>query len=108
MLAPNPTVSLLTAARNLISDPNHWCQGAYARTVYGNPVGPAESSAVTWCAFGALNYLAADEDGIALQKAEVALTVACDGNAVFINDLVGHEAILAKFDEAIATSLVFA
>src|SRR5579872_4136605 len=34
-----------------------WCQGALARTELGSAVGPRSSSAVSWCAAGALEKI---------------------------------------------------
>jgi hypothetical protein len=35
-----------------------WCQGAYAKTAKGRPVGPHSKSATQWCITGAMRFLA--------------------------------------------------
>lgn len=43
---------VLSDARRLISDPNRWAQGVFARDGYGQPVKPLEQTAHCWCLLG--------------------------------------------------------
>lgn len=53
----------LIEMRNLLNEPNHWTQGAYARDIYGVSEFPTSNAAACWCLRGALiktNSLATD------------------------------------------------
>jgi hypothetical protein len=41
-------------AKDVLSDPSKWTQGAMARNRRGNPTGPEYKNAVAWCLVGAL------------------------------------------------------
>lgn len=97
------TVEVLKAAREIISAPEHWCQGATARDADGVKTYPADPDACRWCAYGALlkaagNFRAAD-DGPLLLAAQLPRGV---GIGVF-NDSHEHAEVIAVFDKAIET-----
>lgn len=110
MLATNPVARQLIKARDYISDPDHWCQGAL---LHGNRV----------CAIGALGYA---DLGQRFFGEPVSITEYSDnflrsrtilddtaeklyGKAAYqVNDSLGHEAVLVIFDKAIETAVVTA
>lgn len=97
------TVETLRAARELIADPERWCQEVAARGKSGRPVDPTGRAAVAWCAIGACRRIARrDADFVAafdrLGRAAFAVDVAHPG--VF-NDTHDHAEVMAMFDRAI-------
>lgn len=104
MLAPNPVVSGLTAARNLIADPDHWTQNTLARNARHRAVGTGSLTATRFCAQGALlrifgfeidDYVRAD--GL-LTKAAYELF---GMKYVTVNDYRGQRDVVAVFERAI-------
>ena len=112
---------ILTAARNLIADPEHWTRETVARDERGRPTEPYNPNACQFCALGALSavFYRADpfnrtaeqvgELDRAHDRAKKALREA--GASHFgvhsftisrVNDELGHEATLKMFDTAIA------
>ena len=93
----------LKAARDLISDPARWTQGALARDANGNEIDSTDNGAICWCSFGAIQVYTqkkwlTDVDHY-LQK------VCCelfDTSAERYNDTHTHAEVLALFDAAIA------
>lgn len=90
----------LRAAREKISTPEKWTQGAYARDAGGNAVRAAADDAVCWCALGAivsLNIFPADRE-----EAAGALYKVVPEVSVF-NDKPGrtHAEVMAVFAKAI-------
>jgi hypothetical protein len=49
----NNIIKELIIARDLIKDPKHWTQGAYARDKYDEAVPVNAETATCWCAMGA-------------------------------------------------------
>ena len=93
----------LKAARQLITDPAKWTQGAFARDADGNEVTPNNDLATCYCSFGAIQFVtkkrmmtSADRylDGLCLSKFGIGLDV--------LNDTHTHAEVLALFDAAIA------
>lgn len=102
---------ILIAARELISDPARWTQGASARTRDGNAALVDDPSACSWCALGATAHEARRLDGFAsadaLRDAIVLLdTLAGPNRLPFFNDHGSHESVLALFDRAIEATSV--
>ena len=98
-------VQVLRKARELISDPARWTQGAYARDESGFEVSSTWEAACCWCALGAIIKTARE------MKARVGVTTDVistlyrhsAGRPVFeVNDKEGHAAVLALFDKALA------
>jgi len=92
-------LTILKDARDRISDEDSWCQEAYARDLSGSSISWDSEQAVQWCASGSLRKsvkTSADFYGI--------LETICrlsSKSIAWINDIDGHEAVLAYFDRAI-------
>jgi hypothetical protein len=99
-------IQIVERARALIADEQHWCRGELARDVNGEGVCPTSASAVKRCALGAVmaaaHELTHDLD-VAHDFAFKALRPRYGiGTLVRVNDMRGHVAVLALFDEVIA------
>ena len=97
---------IVERARAFIADEQHWCRGELARDVNGEEVCPTSASAVKWCALGAVtaaaHELTHDLDA-ALDFAFKALRPQYGtATLVRVNDMRGHAAVLALFDDVIA------
>lgn len=93
------------ATRELISDPEHWCQHHYALDEGGRIVGPHEEAAVKWCSEGALFKAArglstADRYG-AMNEIGNAWRAVTHGNMPRINDQCTHDMLMAAWDQVI-------
>lgn len=99
----------LIAARERISEPEHWTQGRSARNAAGQAVGHNSPDAVAYCALGALAWAANwtvgrdprsltlyDQAAKALKGKETNLLIG------HFNDSHTHAEVLALFDRAIA------
>ncbi|WP_316196633.1 hypothetical protein [Bradyrhizobium sp. SZCCHNS3053] len=107
------TSEILTVARALIADPDHWTKWSHARDNTGQGVPPLDPRAVCFCADGALMRAAGTVSGQAYMDASLEMVHACrdltgSGDYVTVNDgsaryagLLPHQAILASFDRAI-------
>lgn len=99
-------VQIIERARALIADGEHWCRRNLANDVNGVPIYPTSDRAVKWCGLGAViaaaYQLAHDLDAAhqlgheALRPRHGAATL------IYVNDTIGHAAVLALFDEVIA------
>jgi len=100
---------IVEKARALIEDERHWCRGELARDVDAHSVCPTDSSAERRCALGALIAAAYQLTNDHSQAHESALSAvrARFGTAtlVNVNDVRGHAAVLALFDEVVATNV---
>lgn len=115
-------VELLLAARDRIADPYDWCQGTYSKDSDGCEI-PADSpEASSWCAVGALWWVSretgespADLRLIVLALRALAhplhsgrydlpqLRLGSNQYAVeYVNDRLGHAAVMDMYDDAIA------
>lgn len=112
-------MSRLREARDLIADPKDWVRGAYAADESGHPVAIDEEVSrhcgmgalmAAWELPGNMNFghcAAYGRDRIALSAAAQALFPQPeDGTAplnpiVYVNDLLGHEAIIQVYEKAI-------
>ena len=100
----------LIAARDLIADPARWTTGMSARNERGS-LAYSDLTAVCWCAAGALSFVNAKqstfdrmEDVCKRMRMNAGLRTSCyAGEVATVNDQLGHTAILAAFDEAIAS-----
>ena len=97
---------ILERARALIVDKNHWCRGSLARDVRGRQVDPWKTTAVRRCAYGALIAAAFELVADVNQARDLADAVAREihGSSWLItaNDIGGHRAVLALFDQVLA------
>ena len=97
---------IVERARAFIADEQHWCRGELAQNVNGEEVCPTSASAVKRCALGAV-IAAAHE---LMRNSDAAHDFAFKalrpkyGTAtlVRVNDMRGHAAVLALFDDVIA------
>lgn len=99
-------VEVLKAAKELIADPARWCQESYAM----DDTGVAEVSdgaACRFCAVGARLRILASEDNTT--QTWTATGVFLESSAhqkygsgiTYVNDHVGHEAVMKCYDRAI-------
>jgi hypothetical protein len=101
-------LQIVEQARTLIADESHWCRRHLAQDVSGVAVSPTSASAVKWCGLGAViaaayqlthDFDAAHDLGQkALRPRYGAATL------IHVNDMRGHAAVLALFDEVIAAA----
>lgn len=108
-----PIESLLIEARSKIANPEHWTQGAHARTVTGAICNAGSGDAFCFCASGAL-YASYCKSLSLLDKLKYsersakAYSLLCEtadgGNIEWFNDAPNrkHRDVLVAFDRAIA------
>ena len=99
-------IQIVEGARALIADEQNWCRRNLANDVNGALIYPTSERAVKWCGLGAViaaaYQLTHDFDTAnrlgheALRPRYGAATV------IYVNDTIGHAAVLALFDEVIA------
>ena len=99
-------VQIVEQARSLIADESHWCRGDLARDANGVGVCPTSDSATKRCGLGALIMAAYRITNDRRQAHDLAIKAMrpLHGSAtlVNVNDVRGHAAVLALFDEVIA------
>jgi len=99
-------VQIVERARALIEDQRHWCRGELARDVDFLSVCPTDSRAEKRCALGALIAAAYEITNNQRQAHEIAISAVRPlhgiATLVNVNDVRGHAAVLALFDEVIA------
>lgn len=107
------TTAILTEARELITDRARWAIQASAVTADGKSCLPNDPDATRWCAIGAVQKIVSREfDGdewLNATQATQNLMDSCAAHAYgrdaqFVNDWVGHDAILGVIDAAIFNS----
>ena len=93
-------------ARELIADEQHWCRGHLAQDASGVAVSPRSASAVKRCGLGAViaaAYQLTHDFDAAHQLGHEAVGPRYRAATLMqINDISGHAAVLALFDEVIA------
>lgn len=98
------TIEILKAARELIADPNRWCQDVYARDATGKDVVPDDPAACQWCALGAIERFS-EPPSYALEAIAALIPdrslPAARMQVPDVNDTDGHAAVLEMFDAAI-------
>jgi hypothetical protein len=99
-------IQIVERARALIADEQHWCQRNLANDMNGVPTFPSSPRAVKWCGLGALiaaAYQLTNDFDAADQLGHEALSPRYRAATLMqINDISGHAAVLALFDEVIA------
>ena len=99
-------MQIVEKARALIADELHWCRGELARDVNGEGVCPISTSAVKRCALGAViaatHELTHDLDAAHDFAFKALRPNYGTATLVRVNDMRGHAAVLALFDEVIA------
>ena len=98
-------VQIVERARALIADEQHWCRRHLAE-VNGVTVSPTSASAVKRCGLGALiaaAYQLTHDLDEAYKLGHDALRPRYGpATVIHVNDVRGHAAVLALFDEVIA------
>ncbi len=105
MAKQKTALSVLVAARELISSPEKWTKGKFARDIKGESVAWHGDAAVCWCSEGAINR--AGHDALHSTRYDAYRAIEADlpdGNIVEFNDAPErtHPEVLAAFDRAIA------
>jgi hypothetical protein len=100
-------IQIVGLARALIADEQHWCRRHFGEDANGFPVSPTSASTTKWCGLGAViaaAYQFTHNADAAYQLGYQVLRPRY-GSATLIhtNDERGHAAVLALFDEVIAT-----
>ena len=105
-MARSLQIQIVERARALITDGTHWCRGDLARDINGEEVSPTAARAVKWCGLGAViaaAYQLTRDYDTANDLAHNALRPHHGiATLVHVNDIRGHAAVLALFDEVIA------
>jgi hypothetical protein len=95
-------------ARAFIADEHDWCRGELARDANGEGVCPTSASAVRRCALGAViaaaHELTHDLDAARDFAFQALRPQYGTATLVRVNDIRGHAAVLALFDEVIAAA----
>ena len=99
-------IQIVERARALIANEQYWCRGELARDAKGIGVCPTSDSATKRCGLGALIWAAYQLIGDQREAHDLAIKAMRPlyGSAtlVHVNDMRGHAAVLALFDEVIA------
>ena len=101
-------IQIIELARTLIVDEQHWCTHHLALDKNGIVVSPTSSQAVKRCALGAViaaaYQLTHDFDAAYKLGHDVFSPIFHPAALMCVNDTRGHSAVLALFDQVIATS----
>lgn len=97
------TINLLTAARNLLADPEHWTKGSSARTPRGTRVPMFHPQATRFCSLGALERCGGNLEACGLLTMAAQTLTGRDVSIVGFNDNrhTKHDDVLQMFDLAI-------
>ena len=96
-------VQIVERARQLIADEENWCQRHLALDVKGAVVSPTSVKAVKRCGLIAAAYqLTYDYDAGHRLGYEALRPHYSPATLIYLNDIRGHAAVLALFDEVIA------
>ena len=102
--APIKLRDILIVARSLIADKAQWCQGVMACDADCGEVDSKSSRAVRWCAVGALEHVTGRSfDSLLVKRVLIQAAFRLyRSSPVRVNDCMGHDAVLAVYDAAIA------
>jgi hypothetical protein len=99
-------VQIVERARELVADEQNWCQRHLALDVNGASVSPTSTAAVKRCGLGAViaaaYQLTHDYDAAHRLGHEALRPHYSPATLIYLNDIRGHSAVLALFDEVIA------
>jgi hypothetical protein len=99
-------IQIVERARALIADREHWCQRHLAEDVNGVSLSPTSAGAMKRCGLGAViaaAYQLTHDFDAAHQLGHEALRPRYGAaTVIYVNDTIGHAAVLALFDEVIA------
>jgi len=105
-VSPPLKVQIVERARELIADEQFWCRRHFGEDVNGFAVSPTSASAVKRCGLGAViaaaYELTNDYDAAHLLGHEVLRPHYSPATVIHVNDIRGHAAVLALYDEVIA------
>jgi hypothetical protein len=100
-------LQIVERARALIAEEQHWCRRHLALDASGVGVFPTSAAAVKRCALGAViaaAYQLTNDFDAAHYLGHEALRPRYGPNTlIYVNDARGHAAVLALFDEVIAS-----
>lgn len=85
---------IVKGAIKIIEDPNCWCDGTLARTVWGIPCDPTQWYALRFCAEGAIIRSAARVIKNKGQAESLARKIITECDVAYTNDVVGREAVI--------------
>lgn len=103
-------IDVLKSAKALISDPERWTQGVYARDRKGRSVLGWDESAACWCALGAVTSIKYHPNhplnidyfiGIAIARLNAAAQDKNYFGCAALNDGSDHTTVMDMFDRAI-------
>jgi hypothetical protein len=101
-------LQIVEQARALVVDETHWCRGELARDMNGMGVCPTSDRAIKRCGLGALIMAACqitnDHRGAHDLAIQALRPLYGSATLVHVNDMRGHAAVLALFDEVIAAA----
>ena len=95
-------LQIVERARALIEDERHWCRNELARDANGRSVDPTDQRVVRRCGLGALIAAAYQITNYHRLAITALRPVHGSTTLVKINDIRGHSAVLAVFDQVIA------
>ena len=99
-------IQIVERARELIADEQHWCRRHFGEDAHGFPVSPTSPSAIKWCGLGAViaaAYQLTHDYHVTHRLGHEALRPHYSpATLIYLNDIRGHTAVLALFDEVIA------
>jgi hypothetical protein len=99
-------LQIVERARALIADEQHWCRRNLANDMNGVPTFPTSARAAKWCGLGALiaaaYQLTHNADAAYQVGYQVLRPRYGSATLIHINDVRGHAAVLALFDEVLA------
>lgn len=105
MINAAQTLADLKALKELLSKPERWTQGAYARDIAGHQVSEEDSSACCFCLSGAMYKVSNGQDSSQRwDNILEAMFPGCHcGAAIRFNEQLGrtHQEILGKINEGI-------
>lgn len=102
----NEVADVLLAARDLISDPEHWTQGTLCRDVHGDRSNIDDPETHSYCAIGALHAVLGDvaqfHHRVNSVKDALRGALPIDGPPIHVfNDEHTHAEVMELFDTAI-------
>ena len=98
-------VQIVERARELVADEQNWCQRHLAQDVNGASVSPTSTAAVKRCGLGAViaaaYQLTHNADAAYQVGYQVLRPRYGSATLIHVNDVRGHAAVLALFDEVL-------
>ena len=99
----------LLAAKAVIEDPQHWTHRYYATDDQGIEIDPTNQRACRWCATGAImkglpqwSWINSFKESDAAKLLDGVSKYLFSVGLISVNDKIGHEAVMAVYDESIA------